>query len=315
MKEVLDRYISEELFYTLAVVYIFLILCSIVFWGVSRKKKSELILDLIIKINSWWKIAIGVTVVTVMPSIVGTIVIAYVSFVALREMFSIIRLRETDRLVLVVAYLAIPVQYYLAYNHYYDQFLYFIPLVMFIVILVLLVMSGDTKNIIRSMAIIPMMLILTVYMLSHIVLLFHIDVPGFYNGAGCLIIFLIIITAFNDVFQYTWGKFLGKRKILPNISPNKTWIGFLGGILTTGFLGSALSFLTPLEYIECFFIGVILGVMGFLGDSIISAIKRDLQLKDTSDLIPGHGGVMDRLDSIIITAPVFYHLLIFYIAR
>ena len=184
---------------------------------------------------------------------------------------------------------------------------------MFISVSVILVLTGETNRIGRSMAIIPTTLMLTVYMPSHMVLLFHVSVPGFTVGAGGLIIFLIMITAFNDIFQFTWGKLLGKRKILPRISPNKTWVGFIGGVFTSGVLGGALSFLTPLDYINCFYIGLSLSIIGFIGDSIISAVKRDLKIKDTDDLIPGHGGAMDRLDSIVLTTPTFYHLLIFFI--
>ena len=184
---------------------------------------------------------------------------------------------------------------------------------MFISVSVILVLTGETNRIGRSMAIIPTTLMLTVYMPSHMVLLYHVSVPGFTVGAGGLIIFLIMITAFNDIFQFTWGKLLGKRKILPKISPNKTWVGFIGGVFTSGVLGGALSFLTPLDYINCFYIGLSLSIIGFIGDSIISAVKRDLKIKDTDDLIPGHGGAMDRLDSIVLTTPTFYYLLIFFI--
>lgn len=310
---ILDHYISHEILYTLAIIFTVLIISSTIFWIISQNNKSELISELIIRTKSWWKITIGIALVITTPAIVGTVVLAYVSFVALREMLSISRLRASDRIALFTAYFAIPVQYYLAYNNYYHQFLYFIPLIMFIGLPVILVMSGNTKFIGRSMSIIPTMLMLTVYMISHIVLLFHVEVPSFYVGSGGLIIFLIMLTAFNDVFQFTWGKLMGKRKILPNVSPNKTWEGFIGGVLTTGLLGSALSFLSPLNYFESFFIGLAIGITGFLGDSIISAVKRDLEIKDTDDLIPGHGGAMDRLDSICFTTPVFYHLLIFLI--
>ena len=113
------------------------------------------------------------------------------------------------------------------------------------------------------------------------------------------------------MFFNTLGEhYLGKEKILPEISPNKTWIGFIGGVITTGALAYFISNLTPLQDVHAFLIGLAIGVMGFFGDLILSAIKRDLNLKDTSNLIPGHGGVMDRLDSIIFTAPLYYYLLI-----
>ena len=311
--DIFGYYIPIELLFILCVVFGVLIICSSIFGIISLKNKSDSIAELVVRTNSWWKMAIGITVVATAPAIIGTIVLAYVVFVALREMLSIIPLRTADRTVLVASYIAIPIQFYLAYKNYYYLFQIFIPLVMFISVSVILVLTGETNRIGRSMAIIPTTLMLTVYMPSHMVLLYHVSVPGFTVGAGGLIIFLIMITAFNDIFQFTWGKLLGKRKILPRISPNKTWVGFIGGVFTSGVLGGALSFLTPLDYINCFYIGLSLSIIGFIGDSIISAVKRDLKIKDTDDLIPGHGGAMDRLDSIVLTTPTFYYLLIFFI--
>ena len=305
--------IPIEIGYTLLIIFFILLACSSVFWMISLRRKSDAVTELIIRTNSWWKMAVGIAIVIIAPPIVGTLILAYVSFVALREMLSIGRFRSTDRRALFLAYFAIPVQYYLAYNNYYDQFLYFIPLVMFIGLAVVLVFTGDTTRIGRSMSVIPTMLVLTVYFISHMVLFFHIEVPGFNAGGGGLIIYLIMLTSMNDVFQFTWGKLFGKRKILPRISPNKTWAGFVGGVLTTSCLSVLLKFLTPLDTMEAFISGLIIAITGFLGDSIISAVKRDLDLKDTDDLIPGHGGAMDRLDSIVITTPIFYHVLIFFI--
>ena len=311
--DIFGYYIPIELLFILCVIFGVLIICSSIFGFISLMNKSDSVSELVVRTNSWWKIAIGITVVATAPAIIGTIVIAYVVFVALREMLSIIPLRTADRIVLVASYFAIPIQFYLAYKNYYYLFQIFIPLVMFVCVSIILVLTGETNRIGRSMAIIPTILILTVYMPSHMVLLFHVNVPEFTVGAGGLIVFLITITASNDIFQFTWGKLLGKRKILPKISPNKTWAGFIGGVITSSLLGIVLSFLTPLNYIESFYVGLSLGIIGFVGDSIISAVKRDLKIKDTDDLIPGHGGAMDRLDSIVLTTPAFYYLLIFFI--
>ncbi|NRA12326.1 MAG: phosphatidate cytidylyltransferase [Crocinitomicaceae bacterium] len=306
-----EYFIPLEIIYVFTGVYAVLIACSAVFRILYHKKKSETFKTLITKVDSWWRMVIGITIIVVAPPIIGTILIGYISFVALREMMSIGRLRASDRVAILACYLCIPIQYYLAYHNYYHEFLLFIPLVMFSTIAIILVLTGDTKLIGRSMSILPAMLMLTVYLLSYMVLLFNVSTPYGLAGSGGLILYLLALTAFNDVFQYTWGTLLGKRKILPKISPNKTWIGFIGGVLTTGVLAYLISGLTPLEGLDSFLIGLAIGVMGFLGDVLISAIKRDLKLKDTSDLIPGHGGAMDRLDSIIFTTPLFYHLLIF----
>lgn len=305
--------IPIEIIYVLAIIFGVLTICSTIFRILYYRKKSAFMQELVTRVNSWWKIAIGIAIMITAPPIVGTVLLAFISFVALREMFSIGRIRSADRFALFVGYFSVPIQYYLAYNNFYEVFLYFIPLIMFISIPIILVLTGKTKMIGRSMSIIPAMLMLTVYMLSYMALLFNVHSPDFSAGPGGLIIYLIMLTSFNDVFQFTWGKLLGKHKILPNVSPNKTWEGFIGGIFTTAGLAYLIKFLTPLEGYQALIIGLCIGIVGFLGDSLISAIKRDLNIKDTDDLIPGHGGAMDRLDSIILTAPVFYHLLTYFI--
>lgn len=118
------------------------------------------------------------------------------------------------------------------------------------------------------------------------------------------------MTQFNDICQYIWGKILGKHKIIPKVSPNKTWEGFLGGLITTTCVASITApLLTPLTTTQGVFAGALIGIGGFIGDVVISSIKRDLQIKDSSTLIPGHGGILDRLDSLIYTAPLFFHFL------
>ena len=191
--DIFGYYIPIELLFILCVVFGVLIICSSIFGIISLKNKSDSISELVVRTNSWWKMAIGITVVATAPAIIGTIVLAYVVFVALREMLSIIPLRTADRTVLVASYIAIPIQFYLAYKNYYYLFQIFIPLVMFISVSVILVLTGETNRIGRSMAIIPTTLMLTVYMPSHMVLLYHVSVPGFTVGAGGLIIFLIMI--------------------------------------------------------------------------------------------------------------------------
>jgi len=307
--------IPSELVWSLTVIFGVLLLASLSFGIYGRLRPSESVDKLKLITRSWWFMALGITVVIIAPPIFGTILIAYVSFVALREMFSISGYRESDRPALFSAYFAIPIQYYLAYKMYYIEFICFIPVVMFIAIPLILVLTGRTTRIGRSMCFIPTELMLTVYMISHIVLLYNVEVPGFQASGGGLILYLLALTSFNDVFQYIWGKLLGKRRIIPRVSPNKTWAGFIGGILTTAGLAALIRFLTPLTLIEALIMGFCLGVMGFMGDAVMSAIKRDLELKDTDDLIPGHGGAMDRLDSIVITAPVFYYLLKFMISH
>ena len=125
--------------------------------------------------------------------------------------------------------------------------------------------------------------------------------------------FLTFLTEFNDVAQYIWGKTLGRNKIIPMVSPSKTWEGFLGGVATTTVLSVLLSsWLTPMSYQVALMAGLLISAAGFIGDVTISALKRDIGLKDSGSMLPGHGGILDRIDSLTYTAPLFFHF-IYYI--
>jgi phosphatidate cytidylyltransferase len=115
------------------------------------------------------------------------------------------------------------------------------------------------------------------------------------------------------VAQYLWGKAFGRHQITPTVSPNKTVEGLIGGIITTTILSYLLApLLTPLDRWDSISAGLMISTGGFLGDITISALKRDLGVKDSGQLIPGHGGILDRIDSLTYTAPLFFHFLRFY---
>jgi phosphatidate cytidylyltransferase len=153
-----------------------------------------------------------------------------------------------------------------------------------------------------------------VFGLSHVSYLLVLppeSAPGS-NGAA-LILYLVVLTQGNDVAQYLWGKWLGKSKVVPKVSPNKTWAGLIGGVLTTVGLAYLLApWLTPLTPWHTLFSGLIIGLGGFIGDVNISALKRDLGVKDSGQTIPGHGGILDRVDSLMFTAPMFFHFIRYF---
>ncbi len=112
----------------------------------------------------------------------------------------------------------------------------------------------------------------------------------------------------SDVLQYVWGKLLGRHRIAPNLSPSKTWEGFIGGTFSATLIGAALWWITPFNPLQAAYLSFIIVIMGFFGGLVLSAVKRDRGVKDWGHLIAGHGGFIDRLDSVIFSAPVFFHL-------
>lgn len=299
-----------DLILLLGGIFTLLSICLAFFSWRKKNRPSALSKELFLRTRSWTYIVLSLSVVILAPTSIGTLLLAYLSFIAFREMISISGFRAADRTALLVAYAAIPVQYYFAYTQQLNLFFFFLPIGMAVLIPFILIGTGKTAAIGRSMALIPSILLLTVFMLSYLALLLNNDSLG--KPTGALLLFVLLTTGLNDVFQFVWGKSFGKRKIIPAISPNKTWEGFIGGIITTACLAYLLRFLTPLTGQQVLLTGLGIGIAGFAGDILISAIKRDLKLKDTGDTIPGHGGIMDRLDSLVLTAPVFYYLLQFF---
>jgi phosphatidate cytidylyltransferase len=140
---------------------------------------------------------------------------------------------------------------------------------------------------------------------------------GFENVPGLstkLLSFFFLVVMGSDVGAYYIGKNFGKHKPLPKISPNKTWEGFIGGILmAVGFAAlSTLLFFPELPYVISIPLAIVMSVIGVIGDLAESAMKRGAGAKDAANILPGHGGLLDRLDSLLFNAPILYYFARFY---
>ncbi|GAB6262558.1 phosphatidate cytidylyltransferase [Photobacterium sp. R1] len=285
-----------------------LVLGTLVYLWKSRAHPDRDYLELKLRIRSWWWMIGIVFLVLYLPLTYTLFFVGFLSFMALKEFLSIVPTRMTDRRVIFWAYLSIPFQYYWLSIGWYGMFIIFIPVYVFLYLPMMMVLIGDTKGFIRSAGIIHWAMMLTVFCISHMAYLLVLPSKNPDAGSMGMLLFLLVFTQFNDVCQYVWGKSFGKHKIVPKVSPNKTWEGFLGGsatvILASYFVAP---YLTPLTSFQGLVAGMIIALSGFIGDLVISSVKRDLQIKDTSQFIPGHGGILDRIDSLMFTAPLFFH--------
>lgn len=310
----LDLVESHDIFHVVVGIFILLTVASLTFFIWGKIKPEAHLKELKQRTNSWWIMVIFFIAAVLLDRVITFPALAMLSFVAFREFYSMLGFRNSDRRVIFWAILAIPIQYYLAYIGWYEAFIIFIPVIMFLLIPVRMVIVGDTKGIIKSMALLQWSLMLTVFGLSHLAFFLSLpEAPNFVNGGQGLLLFLVFVTEINDVMQFIFGKLLGKHKIVPLVSPNKTWEGFIGGMLSTIGIGYLLKFLTPLDTPQVLFASFMIASSGFFGDLVMSSVKRDLGLKDTGTTIPGHGGILDRLDSLTYTAPVFFHLIYYWI--
>ena len=173
-------------------------------------------------------------------------------------------------------------------------------------------LRGETENYLVRVAEVQWALMICVFCASHVPALLNLDIPGFEGRNVFLIAFLIVVVQLSDVLQYVWGKLLGRHKIAPRLSPSKTVEGFAGGIASATLVGAGLWWMTPFTMLEAALLALVITLSGFFGGLVMSAIKRDRGVKDWGSVIAGHGGFIDRLDSVVFSAPIFFHIVRYF---
>ena len=260
------------------------------------------------RIRAWW-VMVALMAAAFAFGKAGMIVLfALLSLAALREFITLTPTRRGDHMALAVAFFVVlPLQYYLVWINWYGMYSVFIPVYVFLLLAAMAALRQDTKNFMARVAETQWGLMITVFALSHVPALLFLTIPG-YDGRNLLLIaFLAVVVQTSDVLQYVWGKLFGRTKIAPQLSPSKTVEGFVGGVASASVLGALLWWITPFSPLEAGAFALMINLMGFFGGLVMSAIKRDRGVKDWGWMIEGHGGVLDRLDSVIFAAPVFFH--------
>jgi phosphatidate cytidylyltransferase len=306
------RDLSPVVLGSMAAIFGLLAVATLVVWLLGRLRPGLDLGEVRLRVRSWWVMAAVFAVAMAVSRTVSLVFFAFVSFLALKEYLSLIPTRRADRRVLFWAYLAIPIQYLWVGMHWYGMFIIFIPVYMLLFLPLRMILIGETPGFLRAVGTLHWGLMTTVFAISHVAFLLvlpPLTTPrGATAGGAALVLYLVVLTQLNDVAQFLWGKALGRHKVVPKVSPGKTVEGFLGGVATTVALALAVApWLTPFDRWHAVATGLIIGVGGFIGDVVISALKRDLQIKDSGTLLPGHGGILDRIDSLTYTAPLIFH--------
>ncbi|WP_181706143.1 phosphatidate cytidylyltransferase [Chthonobacter rhizosphaerae] len=270
---------------------------------------SPAIENLNARIKAWWVMvaAIGIAFLAGKAGVI--LLFAFASFAALREFLTLTDTRRADHLALsLMIFVVLPVQYYLIWIEWYGLYSIFVPVWVFLLLPIVVAVRGDVRDFMERVAEMQWGLMICVFCLSHVPALLTLDIPGYDGRELLLIAFLVIVVQISDVLQYVWGKLFGRRKVAPSLSPSKTWEGLVGGVASAVAIGTALWWITPFSPLEAAFMALVITLMGFFGGLVMSAIKRDRGVKDWGRMIEGHGGMLDRLDSVVFAAPIFFHL-------
>lgn len=265
--------------------------------------------NLIARIRAWWKMC-AIFALTMLVGRAGSLVLfALLSLLAMREYITLIPTRPADHRTLLWTFFVItPLQYYLIAIRWYGFFVVMIPAIAFLFIPARIAVSGETKHFLERAAKIQFGIMICVYCLSYAPALLMLRIPGFERRSARLLFFLVLVTQMSDVLKYVFGKVLGRHRILPLVSPNKTWEGFVGGVVSATALGSALWWITPFHPLAAAGVSLAIALLGAGGGLVMSAIKRDAEAKDFGGMIEGHGGILDRIDSLCFAAPIFFHI-------
>ncbi|AJD46392.1 phosphatidate cytidylyltransferase [Rhizobium sp. SEMIA 4085] len=261
------------------------------------------------RIKAWWIMVIFIGVAFLAGRAGVIILFAFCSFAALREFITLTNTKRADHWALASAFFVVlPIQYYLLWAEEYGIYSIFVPVYAFLLMPIISVLRGDTERFLIRIAEVQWALMICVFCASHVPALLTLNIPGYEERNVLLIAFLVIVVQLSDVLQYVWGKLFGRTKIAPKLSPSKTVEGFAGGVASATLIGASLWWITPFTPLQAGLLSLVITLMGFFGGLVMSAIKRDRGVKDWGNLIEGHGGLIDRLDSVVFSAPIFFHL-------
>ena len=268
--------------------------------------------DVNVRMRSWWAMAAAFAIATLTGGVGSIVLFSLISVLALREFITLVHASRADHRTLVAAFFIFtPLQYLLVGFGWYGFFAILVPVYVFVLVPTSMVIMGDTERFLERAATIQWGLMVCVYCVSYVPALLLLDVDWDQPNA-LLVFYLVLVVQLSDVLQYIWGKLLGRRRIAPRVSPNKTWEGFVGGVLSATAVGTALWWATPFSPAAAAGMSLVICLAGFAGGLTMAAVKRDRGVKDYGALLPGHGGVLDRIDSLCFAAPIFFHLTRFF---
>lgn len=282
-------------------------------WTTSPEARRSALSSL----TTWW-VLVGVFGLAVVLGRLGmTTLFAAISLWALGEFHSLTR-QDSDPTSLRIS-LVLALVHYAAIAVGWDSCSqYTIPVGGLLLLLAAPAVKGRVENYLHTAATTYLSLLLLVFCFSFALQLLVIDETANPQAGGMgWLVYLIVLTQLNDIAQALWGRRLGRHKVTPVVSPNKTWEGLILGGASTVTVSILLAYLlTPMPYksphvggpplLWTTISGLLIAAGGFLGDISMSSIKRNVGVKDSGTLLPGQGGLLDRIDSLTFTGPLFF---------
>lgn len=320
---------TPSLVWMIGIVFVALAVGSVIRIFSLRNAHEELRHKRFASLRTWWIIAVVVAACLVLGRLGICLLLAAAGMIAFREYATLLGIRDSERLAVYAVYGISALHYLLIFFGQVSAFLVFVPLGGLAILAVLQLLRGDPRGYVRTLGGVYWGMMVLTYGVSHAAYLFiyPATAAGPAGPAGWFL-FLVVLTEADDIFQAIVGRAFGSHKrhrLVPVISPNKTWEGLIGGMLATITLAILLApWLTTLadgsdsgplsRWGGPVLAGTVVTLAGLFGDINMSAVKRDSGVKDSSALLPGMGGLIDRVDSLTFTAPTFVYFVVWWTA-
>lgn len=302
-------------------VLVLLGLAEVIVWALRRRPESNIdaaILDTFrLRVRAWWILLAALAAAFLLGHAVTMVMFGLISFWALREFITLTPTRPGDhRTLFWIFFLFTPLQFFLVGFGLYGLYSIAIPVYAYLFIPAGIALAGDYKRFLERTAKIQAGLLICVYCLSYAPALLTLDLPDLPSGqpdtgGGVrLLFFFVLIAQLSDALQYAWSQLPSKHVIVPAINSTRTWEGVFGGTLSVTLIGAILWWATPFHGTQWWMaaaMAALISLMGFAGGITMSAIKRDRGVGDFGTLVEGHGGLLDRIDTLCFAAPIFFH--------
>ena len=309
--------VNQPLLWTIAGVFAALTGGTLVRIVALQRATEDVVHSRMSSLRTWWILAIAVSIAVVAGRNGIIILLAVAAVLGLRELLALIGWTTVGRSTVLLAFFVVPVYYALLLMKHDELVRQAAPAVFVMAIGAVRAWLGLVDGYVRTTAAVIWALLLLLYGLSHAAMLLALpNLPVPMVGQVGWFLFLILLTETNDIMQAITGRKFGRTKLTPRVSPNKSLEGLLGGMSATMLLAAVTApWLTGLTeersqmsgILVSLIAGLLISLFGFLGDINMSGIKRDAGVKDGSRLLPGQGGIIDRVDSLTFTAPVFFY--------
>jgi len=307
-----------------------LLFFSLVGWWLGQRR-AALAVEIRTRTNTWWWMVAIFLVAIATHRIVSFAFLSFLCFSALREFYSLMPMKEVtgdktlafkDRVAVLFSYLAVPAMAWVAYVNWFDLFIILIPVYLFLLNPIIFVLQGRTEGALKSLGIVSIGSMFFAFNLGHSLFMINIG--------PMVLLYCFTLTEVRDLLSYWVGKAFAKLaaahpgsalarilevRVAAAVSPRKTWAAGAVAALLVALLSLAFVPLMPpfpdgtFSWPVAMALGFLIGFLGLMGDLVFSMVKRDLGTKDSGTILPGHGGIIDRVDSLVFTVPVTFHVI------